>query len=50
MAVGRKKGFGKIDGDGELRTLTVEYDPSILTVETIQDALNEIGYESTLAD
>lgn len=50
MAVGRNKGFGKIDGDDKSRTLVVEYDPHILTVETIQDALNGIGYESTLAE
>ncbi len=47
MAVGRIKGIGKIDGDDKSRTLTVDYEPTALTVEAIQEALKEVGYEST---
>ena len=46
LAVGRLKGIGKISGDAKSRTLNVEYEPSVLTVEAIQDGLNQIGYES----
>ena len=47
MAVGRIKGIGKIDGDDKSRTLTVEYEPTELTAEAIQEALKGVGYEST---
>jgi len=46
LAVGRLKGIGKISGDAKSRTLNVEYEPSVLTVEAIQDGLKQIGYES----
>ena len=46
LAVGRLHGVGKISGEVKSRTLTVEYEPSSLTVEAVQDALNQIGYES----
>ena len=49
MAVGRVQGISKIDGESKLRTLTVEYDPYSVTVEEIQSALTQVGYESTLA-
>ena len=47
LAVGRLKGIGKISGHAKSKTLTVEYEPSVLTVDAVQDALKEIGYEST---
>ncbi len=47
MAVGRIKGVGKISGDDKSRTVTVEYEPTALTVEAIQEALKGVGYEST---
>ena len=48
MAVGRVTGISKIDGESKSRTLTVEFEPSSVTVEAIQNALNQVGYESTL--
>jgi len=47
LAVGRLNGVGKISGEAKSKTLTVEYEPSALTVEAVQDALKQIGYEST---
>ncbi len=47
MAVGRLNGVGKISGEAKSKTLTVEYEPSALTVEAVQEALKQIGYEST---
>ncbi len=47
MAVGRLNGVGKISGEAKSKTLTVEYEPSALTVEAVQAALKQIGYEST---
>ncbi len=47
MAVGRIQGIGKISGDDKSRTVTVEYEPTALTVEAIQEALKGVGYEST---
>ncbi len=47
MAVGRLNGVGKISGEAKSKTLTVEYEPSALTVEAVQEALEQIGYEST---
>ncbi len=46
LAVGRLKGIGKISGESKSATLTVEYEPSELTVEEVQEALKQIGYES----
>ena len=46
LAVGRLNGIGKISGEAKSMTLTVEYEPSVLTVEAVQDALKQIGYES----
>ena len=50
MAVGRVQGINKVDGESDARTLTVEYEASSVTVEDIQQALKQVGYESTLAD
>ncbi len=47
MAVGRLNGVGKISGEAKSKTLTVEYEPSEMTVESVQEALKQIGYEST---
>ena len=47
LAVGRLDGIGKISGHAKSQTLTVEYEPSALTVDAIQEALKNIGYEST---
>ena len=46
QAVGRLKGIGKISGEAKSKTLKVEYEPAVLTVEAVQDALKQIGYES----
>ena len=48
MAVGRVQGISKISGEAKSRTLTVEYEPSSVTVEGIQSALIQVGYETTL--
>ena len=50
MAVGRLQGISKISGEVKSRTLTVEYDPSAVTVEAIQQALEAIGYDSAVLD
>lgn len=47
LAVGRLEGIGKISGEAKSRTLKVDYEPSELTVEAVQEALEQIGYEST---
>ncbi|MDQ3931533.1 MAG: hypothetical protein M3252_01655 [Actinomycetota bacterium] len=41
-------GIGKVRGDAKARLIKVEYDPAILSVEAIQDALESVGYESTV--
>ena len=48
MAVGRLQGISKISAEVKSRTLTVEYDPSVTTVNTIQQAMEDIGYDSTV--
>ena len=47
MAVSRLQGVGKISGEVKARTLTVEYEPSTLTVNAVREALKGLGYEST---
>ncbi len=47
MAVSRLQGVGKISGEVKSKTLAVEYEPSTLTVEAVQEALEGVGYEST---
>ncbi|MCH8185862.1 MAG: hypothetical protein IH862_07165 [Chloroflexi bacterium] len=48
MAVGHVKGIGEIDADTKSKTLSIEYDPSEVTVEGVQEALAGIGHESTV--
>ncbi len=48
MAVGHLKGVGKVSADVQARALSVQYDPSDVTVESMQEALSQIGYESTV--
>ena len=48
MAVGQLKGTGKVSGDAKSRTLSVQYDSSEVAVESVQEALLQIGYESTV--
>ena len=48
MAVGRLPGIGKVSGEAEPRTIAVEYEPPTITVEAIQEALENIGYDSTV--
>ncbi len=48
MAVGHVKGIGEIDADTKSKTLCIEYDPSEVTVEGVQQALAGIGHESTV--
>lgn len=46
--VGRLEGTGKLEGDIPSRTISVEYEPSLVQVEAIQEALTGIGYDSTV--
>ncbi len=48
MAVGQLHGIGKVSGEVKPRTIKVEYDPSAVTVEAIQQALGKIGYDCTV--
>ncbi len=48
MAVGHVKGIGQVDADTKSKTLCIEYDPSDVTAEGVQQALAGIGYESTV--
>ncbi len=48
MAVGRLPGIGKVSGEVKPRTIAVEYEPPTITVEAIQKALEEVGYDSTV--
>ncbi len=48
MAVGQVNGTGKVSGDVKARTVSVEYEPSTVTVEAIQQALTTVGYDSTV--
>lgn len=48
MAVSQVDGVNTVDGDAEARTITVEYDPAAVTVDAIQRALDDIGYESAV--
>ncbi len=49
MAVGHPPGVHKVTGDADARTITVEFEPPAMTVEAFQEAMQEVGYESTLA-
>ncbi len=48
MAVGQLGGIGKVSGDIKSRALAVEYEPSAVTVEAIQQAVATAGYDSTV--
>ncbi len=50
MAVGRLQGIGSLNGDAKARTMTLEYDASTLTVMRIQQAIDSIGYDSTVVE
>ncbi len=47
MAVGRLQGLGKITGEAKSRTLTLEYEPTTVTLEAIQETLKQVGYDSS---
>ena len=48
LAVGQVQGVGKVGGDVKARTLTVEYEPSQVTVGAIQQVLGAVGYDATV--
>ena len=48
MAVGHLEGVGDVSADVDSRALSVQYDSSEVTVESMQEALLQIGYESTV--
>lgn len=42
-------GIGNITGDAKAKTLTVEYEPATVSVDAIQRAVDEAGYDSEVA-
>ena len=44
MAVRRVKGVQKVDGNAEEKTLTVEFDPDVGSVNHIREAMIRIGH------
>ena len=42
----RGRGVGEVSADVQARALSVRYDPSDVTVESVQESLQQIGYES----
>lgn len=48
MAVGQLSGTGSVQADVGSRTLTVEYDESVVNERVIQSALLNVGFESTV--
>jgi copper chaperone CopZ len=48
VAVGHLEGVGEVSADVKARTLSVRYESSQVTVESVQEALMQIGYESTI--
>lgn len=47
MAVSHVAGVVNVDGDSDERTIEVGYDPQVVSVAAIREALDDIGYEST---
>ncbi len=50
MAVGQLQGTGQVDAEVKPRTLSVAYNSEKVSAEDIQQALVNIGYESTVMD
>ena len=48
MAVGHLNGVREVSADVQDRTMSVRYESSDVTIESIQQALLQIGYESTI--
>lgn len=48
MAVGHLKGVGEVSADVKARALTIQYDSTEVAVEAMQEALLQIGYDSTV--
>ncbi len=47
MAVGQMQGVVQVTGDADERTIDVEYDPATVNAESIQEALENAGYDSS---
>ena len=47
-SVRRLEGIGSIVGDWHEHTVRVEYEPGKVTIEEIQAALDQFGYDSTV--
>lgn len=47
MAVRLLPGIAEVDADFKTRTAQIAYDPNQVAIETIRQALENIGYEST---
>lgn len=48
LAVRQLGNTGEVTVDAESRIVTVGYDPAAVSVDAIQEALEAVGYESTL--
>ena len=46
MAVRRVKGVQKVEGNAKDKTLTVEFDPQVASVEDIKKAMARAGYDA----
>ncbi len=47
MAVGQVQGVVKVTGDAAHRTIDVVYDPATVNPESIEEALENVGYDSS---
>ncbi len=50
MAVGQLDGIGQITGDVTIKTVTIEFNPSHVTIQRIQEVLEGIGYSSNVTE
>jgi len=48
MVVRRVKGVQKVDGNAKAKTLIIQFDPEITSVEDIKKAMVRIGYEAEM--
>lgn len=50
LILSQLNGTGKVDGDWKSHLVTVEFDPAVASVSSIQDALVGIGYTATVME
>jgi copper chaperone CopZ len=46
MAVRRVNGVKSVDGNAKDKTVTVQYDPDVTTIEDVQARMKRIGYRT----